>query len=145
MIHGIDTGFLVAAENAEHAQHEQARGTVTRLLAAGDSFGIAPQVLTEFIHVSTDARRFSNALSIVTARDVAKKWWSAVDVVQVHPDDTAVRQFFDWLAQYSLGRKRLLDTLLAATYLRANIRSILTTNESDFRLFGVFTCITLDA
>lgn len=70
MIHGMDTGFLVAAENAEHSQHKLATNAIARLVAAGDSIGIAPQVLTEFIHVATDTRRFSTALSIVTAREV---------------------------------------------------------------------------
>ena len=64
------------------------------------------------------------------------------DVVQVFPDDAAVRQFLRWLKQFSLGRKRLLDTLLAATYEQAGIRSLLTTNPADFGAFGVFSCIT---
>jgi hypothetical protein len=45
------------------------------------------------------------------------------------------------MQQFSLGRKRLLDTLLAATYREAGIQSLLTTNQSDFQIFGVFTCI----
>ncbi len=57
-------------------------------------------------------------------------------------DDGATRQFLDWLAQFSLGRKRLLDTLLAATYRQAGIQSLLTTNPADFGVFAVFTCIT---
>jgi predicted nucleic acid-binding protein len=75
MIHGLDTGFLVAAEVTEHAEHAEARATLTRLLGAGD-------------------------------------------------------------------RKRLLDTLLAATYRQVGIHSLLTTNPADFGVFGVFTCIT---
>ena len=43
---------------------------------------------------------------------------------------------------FSLGRKRLLDTLLAATYWQAGIQSVLTTNQSDLRVFGVFACAT---
>lgn len=61
--------------------------------------------------------------------------------MQVFPDNRAVRQFLDWLRKFTLGRKRLLDTLLAATYLQAGIRSILTTNQADFQVFGAFTCI----
>jgi hypothetical protein len=57
------------------------------------------------------------------------------------PDDAAISQFLAWLQQFSLGRKRLLDTLLAATYHQAGIQSLLTTNEADFLLFGVFTCV----
>jgi hypothetical protein len=73
---------------------------------------------------------------------LAEQWWTARDVVRVFPDDAATRLFLAWLQQFFLGRKRLLDTLLAATYRHAGIQSILTTNQADFTVFGVFTCIT---
>ena len=63
----------------------------------------------------TDPRRFVKPLDMMAARQLAEQWWRAREVVQVFPDDAAVRQFLAWLQQYSLGRKRLLDTLLAAT------------------------------
>ena len=142
MIHGLDTGFLVAAEVAEHAEHTAARDTLARLAAAGDQFALTPQLLAEFIHVVTDPRRFALPLDMATARNVAEQWWTARDAVQVFPDDAATRQFLLWLQQFSLGRKRLLDTLLAATYWQAGIQSLLTTNPADFGLFGALTCIT---
>ncbi len=128
MIHGLDSGFLVAAEVAEHAQHSAARQTLSRLHAAGDRIGIAPQVLAEFIHVVTDRRRFARPLSTQDACKTAEQWWLAREVDHVFPNAVATRQFLGWLEQFSLGRKRLLDTLLAATYAQAGIRSILTTN-----------------
>jgi hypothetical protein len=42
MIHGLDTGFLIAAEVREHADHAAARETLSRLLSAGDLIAIAP-------------------------------------------------------------------------------------------------------
>jgi predicted nucleic acid-binding protein len=142
MIHGLDTGFLVAAEVTEHAEHTDAQATLARLLGAGDMLAIAPQVLAEFIHIVTDPRRFTHPLDMPAARQVAEQWWTATDVVRVFPDDGATQQFLAWLAQFALGRKRLLDTLLAATYRQAGIQSLLTTNPADFAVFGVFTCIT---
>ena len=62
MIHGLDTGFLVAAEVTEHGEHTGARATLARLLAAGDLIAMAPQVLAEFIHIVTDPRRFRQPL-----------------------------------------------------------------------------------
>jgi hypothetical protein len=62
-------------------------------------------------------------------------------VVQVFPDAAATSQFLAWLQQFSLGRKRLLDTLLAATYRQAGVNSLLTTNAADFAVFGTFICI----
>ena len=125
MIHGLDTGFLVAAEVTEHADHIGARDALVRLLSAGDLVAIAPQVLAEFIHIVTDPRRFTQPLDMAAAQTVAMQWC-----------------FLAWLQQFALGRKRLLDTLLAATYRWAGIQSILTTNQADFTVFGVFTCIT---
>src|SRR5262245_37513776 len=141
MLHGLDTGFLIAAELVEHAEHIAARDTIARLLAASDRIAIAPQILAEFIHVATDPRHFAQPLDMNTSFQIAELWWTATDTVQVFPDNRAVWQFLDWLRKFTLGRKRLLDTLLAATYLQAGIRSILTTNQADFQVFGAFTCI----
>ena len=105
MMHGLDTGFLVAAEVTEHAEYTDARATLARLLGAGDQIAIAPQVLAEFIHIVTDPRRFTHPLHVPAARQLAEQWWTASDVVQVFPDDGATRQFLGWLVQFSLGRK----------------------------------------
>jgi predicted nucleic acid-binding protein len=142
MIHGLDTSFLVAVEVQEHAEHGAARQTLARLLSATDQIAMAPQVLAEFIHVATDSRRFRQPFDMATACQVAGHWWTSKDVVQVFPNDAAVHQFLAWLRQFSLGRKRLLDTLLAATYDQSGTHSILTTNPNDFAVFGVFTCMT---
>ena len=142
MIHGLDTGFLVAAEVAEHAEHSNARRVLNHLVAAGDRIAIAPQILAEFIHIVTDRRRFTQPLEMDQARGVAEQWWTASEVERVFPTDAATQQFLTWLQQFSLGRKRLLDTLLAATYRQAGIQSVLTTNSSDFAIFGVFNCVS---
>jgi predicted nucleic acid-binding protein len=132
MIHGLDTGFLVAAEVAEHAEHAAARQTLANLVGTGDRFAVAPQVLAELIHIVTDPRRFSQPMTVDQAIAVAEQWWTASEVEQVFPNDASTQQFLAWLRQFSLGRKRLLDTLLAAIYFQAGIRSIVTTNAADF-------------
>jgi len=142
MIHGLDTGYLVAAELAEHADHAAARQKMAGLLATADRFAIAPQVVTEFIHVATDRRRLAQPLDLSAAIQIAEQWWTSSEVVQVYPDAHTMSQLFNWLRAFSLGRKRLLDTLLAATYLQAGIHSLLTTNPADFAIFGVFSCVT---
>jgi predicted nucleic acid-binding protein len=115
------------------------QGIRLSLLAAGDLIVLAPQVLAEFIHVATDPRRFAQPLDLSAARQLAEQWWMAREVVQVFPDPAAIRQFFAWLHHFELGRKRLLDTLLAATYQQAGVQSLLTTNPGDFTIFGTFT------
>ena len=142
MTHGIDTGFLIAAELVEHADHAWARQTLFDVLGNTDRLAIAPQVIAEFIHVVTDSRRFAQPLNFKTACDLAEQWWTAADVDRVFPNDSAARQFLKWIQQHQLGRKRLLDTLLAATYKEVGVQSLLTTNPRDFVVFGGFSVIS---
>lgn len=142
MIYGVDTGFIVAAEVVEHPEHLAARAKLAEISLAGDLLALAPQVLAEFVHVVTDARRFGQPLEMTRALQLAQQWWTASDVRQVLPTDPAMRQFLAWMDQYFLGRKRILDTLLAATYWQAGVTSVLTTNPHDFEIFVCFQCVT---
>lgn len=140
MTHGID--FLVAAEIRDHPFHPQADALLTDLLANGHDLAVAPQTLAEFIHIVTDARRMPRPLGMAEAIQRATHWWQAAEVVRVFPDDEAATNFLTWLQRHGLGRKRLLDTILAATFHRAGIRRIITNNERDYRVFGVFEIVT---
>lgn len=139
MIHGLDTSFLVALEVSSHAEHAACRSRFQRLLKARDSFAIVPQVLAEFIHVITDARRFSSPLPIEQAIGRAEIWWNAAEVVHVFPTAESTLLFLGWLEEFQLGRKRLLDTQLAACFLSAEVSSVLTLNRDDFTTLQSFT------
>ena len=143
MTHGADTSFLVAVEITDHASHADALRALGELLARGDRVAIAPQVLTEFVHVVTDARRFQEPLSMAVALDKSERWWNAAETDQLPPSDAAVARFHDWMRRHRLGRKRVLDTLLAATYRAASVTSLLTLNPADFTVFGEFSFVPL--
>jgi predicted nucleic acid-binding protein len=138
VIRGLDTSFLILVEVANHPGHEEARKVRDRLLSREDTLAIAPQVLAEFIHVVTDGRRFSRPLTMEQARERAAVWWHAMEVRPVFPNQDTTPLFFRWLGEHGLGRKRLLDTLLAATYWSNEVRSVVTSNARDFRTFGCF-------
>ena len=142
MKYGIDTGFLVAIEVVEHPLHAPAQAKIAALVSVGDEFALAPQVLAEFIHVVTDPRRFTQPLNMAAARDLAQKWWTAKEVTQMFPVDAVVELFFSWHRKHGLGRKRLLDTLLAATYRSGGINYLLTTNPNDFAVLGGVQCVS---
>lgn len=63
----------------------------------------------------------------------------AKEVVQACPTENSTRIFLDWVSKHNLGRKRLLDTQLAATYYSQGITSIVTTNVRDYSVFGCFS------
>lgn len=145
MIHGLDTTFLVEAEVLGHPNHGRARSMLAELLGRADTLALAPQVLTEFTHVVTDPRRFSRPLSMADAVRRAREWLEAREVRVTPQTEASGRLFLEWLERHRLGRKRLLDTMLAATYHTAGVRSILTSNARDFGVFGVFEVRTTDA
>ena len=58
-----------------------------------------------------------------------------------HPDRVFDRALEVARSAGLVGRKRVLDTMLAATYRSAGITSILTLNAADFTVFGEFSCL----
>ena len=143
MTHGVDTSFLVAVEVVEHVHHAEALRLLKDLLARGDRVAVAPQVLTEFVHVVTDGRRFAQPFSMNMALEKSESWWNAAETEQVQPTDLAVTRFHGWMRGHQLGRKRVLDTFLAATYYAADVTSLLTLDAADFAVFGEFTCMPI--
>lgn len=139
---GIDTGFLVAAEVAEHPDHQAARLKFQQSRAAGDRFALASQVLAEFVHVVTDPKRFAQPLTMEAALERAEIWWESPEVDQIGSDALSMRTFFSWMRQHRLGRKRILDTMLASAFHEAGIVFIFTTNSRDFTVLGDFVCVT---
>ena len=139
---GLDTTFLVQVEIQEAEGHGAALELLRREIVGRDrEAGLAPQVLSEFVHVVTDGRRFERPLSMARALARADFWWNATEVERIVPDEQAVRQFLAWMREHGLGRKRLLDTLLAATYYGRGVTRIVSSNARDYRVFGVFELI----
>lgn len=130
---GIDTSFLVAFEVSSHPLNGPARQLAEHY--QGESFGLAPQVVAEFIHVVTDPKRFEYPLLMPDALGRAGRWWNARETVRIAPGGTTISQFLSWMKDLRLGRKRILDTLLAATYTSAGISLIATTDVRDFAQF----------
>lgn len=141
MTHGVDTDFLVAVEIRDHPFHKPADALMNRLLANSHDFALAPQSLAEFIHIVTDGKRMPIPLTMSEAISRAEHWWQAAEVIRVFPEGQTVTDFLQWLTRHQLGRNRLLDTLLAASFKQAGVRKIITNNERDFRIFGCFEIV----
>jgi len=60
------------------------------LLARGDRVAITPQVLTEFVHVVTDERRFAQPFPMGIALDKSERWWNATETEQVQSGEVAI-------------------------------------------------------
>jgi len=134
---GADTTFLVQLELIELPAHKAAHELLQReILQPQVPLALAPQVLAEFIHVVTDPRRFQKPLTPDEAVAKARFWWNAAEVQPVFPTHDSTVLFLDWMQRHQLGRKRILDTQLAASLWAAGARQILTSNPADFQIFG---------
>ena len=138
MIRGLDTTVLIEFEFLHHPRHESARTLIENVLDDGDKLGLTPQVVSEFIHIASDPKRFEKPLSIKAALQRAEIWWHASEIVHIFPKSETVRLQLSWMSKYKLGRKRILDTQLAATFHSNNIKSVITSNSRDFKIFEVF-------
>lgn len=137
---GADTTFLVQLELIEVSAHRAAHELLQReVLRPRIRLALAPQVLAEFIHIVTDPKRFQKPLTMEEAFVKARFWWNSAEVRHVFPTDDSERLALDWMQQHQLGRKRILDTHLAATLWSAGIQRIATSNPADFKRLGFET------
>lgn len=135
---GVDTSFLVAHCDSNHLQNARVRQLLVDWSQIQQRLVFCPQVLAEMLHVVTDSRRLPHAWTMQQAIAQAQQWRTAAEVDWVSPDEPCVKLCLEWMAKHALGRKRILDTMLAATYHRHGVTTIATLNPDDFRVFGLF-------
>lgn len=141
---GVDTSFLVALAIREHPAHRSSWKLFrSEILGGTATMAIAAQVLAEFCHVVTDPRRFESPLDMPRALELCEQWWNAQECRPATVDEEVGALFLTWMHRHGLGRKRLLDTLLAATYHLGGVRRLATTDWRDFARYGVFELVLL--
>ena len=132
----VDTDVLVGWAMAGSTHHRALRTYVESHVREGHGrIGLVPQVVFEFLHVVTDSKRFDHPLSMPKATALIRDLWQAADVVQIVPTPAVVTRTLELVDELKLGRKRLLDTALAATLESASVTKLATLNERDFAVF----------
>jgi predicted nucleic acid-binding protein len=133
---GIDTNVLVYAHMAACPDHGPVRDYLSGQLARTDvSLIVTPSVLHEFVHVVTDPKRFDPPAAMGEALALARLYLGRANVECVATDAEALADALALVDRHRLGRKRLADTLLAATLLRHGVRQLVTCNLGDFEIF----------
>jgi len=134
---GLDTNVLVYAHVASLPEHGVVRKYVEGQLARKDvTLVLTPSVLHEFVHVVTDPRRFEPPVEMGEALALARIYLGRANVECAATDADALADALDLVDRHRLGRKRLADTLLAATLMRSGVRQLVTCNPDDFEIFA---------
>ncbi len=132
----LDTNVLIPWLVASAPGHVAASALVAdEIRRPGGRIVLAQQVCWEFLHVVTDAKRFTSPLTMDSARTLLLPVWQAAETSRVVPTPEVVPRVLELMAKHQLGRKRILDTALAATLERAGVRRLATLNGADFRCF----------
>lgn len=132
----IDTNVLIPWLVASAPGHLGASTLVAAELSRpGGRIVLVQQVCWEFLHVVTDPKRFTSPLTMEAARTLLLPVWQAAETSRVGPTPEVVPRVLELMAKHQLGRKRILDTALAATLERAGVRRLATLNGADFRCF----------
>lgn len=146
MILGIDTDVLVAWTMAGSPRHGVVRQVIeSEVRERSGLLGLTPQVIHEFHHVVTDPKRFENPLSMPMALRVSRTLWESEEVVQILPSPEVLPRTLELIESLRLGRKRILDTALAATLEAAKVRRLATLNTGDFRIFPFLQIVEIPA
>lgn len=136
MILGVDTDILVTWVMRGTPLHTAVRRFVEHEIQdQGSLLGLTPQVIQEFLHVTTDPRRFEHPLAMPEALRICRSLGSSREVQWILPSPEALPRTLDLLDQFKLGRKRILDTALAATLECAGVQRLMTLNRRDYEVF----------
>ena len=136
---GIDTSFLVDLEVIESPRHAGAFRYFEEWRRDPDAvFLVYDHVFLEFMHIVTDPKRFDAPLPFPAAMARAHFWMGQRRVRIVHQSAESFEQARLWMVAFRLGRKRIIDTHMAAAYRSSGARALLTANPDDFRIFDAF-------
>lgn len=133
---GLDTSVLVYANAPEAPQHAAVRAYLGRMFRDRSMVAVVtPAVLSELVHVLTDARRFAVPATMPQALALARRYLDSANVECLPDTPEAMTLAFELMAHHRLGRRRIADTVLTATLNVHGVSSLVTTNARDFALF----------
>lgn len=137
MRRGVDTNVLIYAHMPELPHHPGVRSFLLDQLSRSDiTLVVTPVILHELVHVVTDGRRFAPPVPMTDALALARLYVGHANVECISLDAFAVIRALDLLEQHRLGRKRIADTLFAASLLNCGVRELITCNLSQGSALG---------
>jgi predicted nucleic acid-binding protein len=142
MRRGVDTNVLIYAHMPESPHHARVRSFLLDQLSRDDVIlVITPVILHELVHIVTDGRRFLPPLSMSDALALARVYLEHANVECIRLDVAAVASAFELIERHQLGRKRIADTLFAASLLGNGVHELITCNPGDFQIFEGLTLL----
>ena len=139
----LDTNVLIPWLVHSAPEHAEVRAFVDAEISRdGGRVAIAPQVCWEFLHVVTDDRRFERPCSMDDAAALVRAVWNARETERLPASAEVGPRVLELVRAHRLGRKRILDTALAATLEAAGVRRLATFNTKDYACFSFLELVS---
>ncbi len=136
MICGVDANVLIYSAIESMPEHSKIISFFERRVLTGElTCAITFPVLLEFVHITTDPKRFKPPLTLKESLNIVEQYWNAISWRRLFPQPSTGTRALDLLRSYRLGRKRLLDTYFAATLLDNGVTTLITCDSTDFGVF----------
>lgn len=139
---GLDCNILIQLAFADHPANSRTIAAVNAETAQGVKLVFPSLIVSEFLHVATGSRRFAPPLTMTEALDWIEDFLTNPNVSLLEPTQASTTQALQLMRQFQLGRKRVLDTHLAAVLYTGGVRRLMTSNPADFTVFGVLETVT---
>jgi predicted nucleic acid-binding protein len=139
---GLDCNILIQLAFADHPANAKTVAFVKAETASGTKLVFPMLVVNEFLHVATDVRRFAPPLTMIEALNWMEEFLKNPMVSLLESNKASADQTLVWMREFNLGRKRVLDTHLAAVLHTAGVRRLLTSNPADFAIFTDLKIVT---
>jgi predicted nucleic acid-binding protein len=138
---GVDCNILVQLAISDNPINAATLLAVEHEIHQGELLLVPVLAVTEFLHVVTDPKRFDPPLTMIEALDWVQDLFAKAEFKLLESPSESLGEALSWMKRFSLGRKRILDTYLAASLYNAGVRRLLTSNPADFVVFGVFEIV----
>ena len=136
MICGVDANVLIYSAIESMPEHPKVLSFFEDRVLTGElRCAVTFHVLLEFIHVTTDPKRFKSPLTLKEGLGMVEQYWNASNWNRLFPHSNTGTRTLDLLRSHGLGRRRLLDTYLAATLLDNRVTTLITCDSTDFEVF----------
>ena len=140
----FDTNVLVYNQDQDSKFYAQAAMYHSKALSGNVTAVVSSQNLLELVAVITNPERITRPLTQKQVSLEVEKYLSSSSFTVIYPNDNTMTFFTKLLKRYRLKNSRqTFNLFLVATMLSNGIKTILTANDQDFRLFKEIKVIKL--
>jgi toxin-antitoxin system PIN domain toxin len=129
----VDTNVWVYLSMSGMAEHAKAKVWVSKLMADGIPLHVSPQILREYMSVTTRITLFQHPLTPARAAQLAQDILMNASLL----DETSAvaAQLREPVRRHKVQGKQIHDANIVATMLVHDIKRLVTFNPADFRRY----------